>query len=155
MKTYKKDYFIPYPIETVREVLHTPVKIPFVPLTDQSELAVKNANDWFIKRENGPGRPDTMIHVECAYDEEKDLLTVNMHSKRKQLTDVATAELHYVGDFRTRLSLRYDIAYCWYKLSHIRQRIAVAYNSHKIYIDTFQNVIDAINREAEHLLTEE
>ena len=155
MKTYKKDYFIPYPLEIVREVLKTPVKIPFVPLTAQSELAVKNANDWIIRRSNGPGRPEIMIHCECDFDEEKDLLTVNMHSKLKKLTDVATAELHYVGDFRTRLSLRYDISYCMYKPSHIRQRIAVSYSGHRIYVETFQNVIDAVNREAEALMASE
>ena len=77
-----------------------------------------------------------------------------MHSKLKQLTDIATAQLYYVGDYRTRLSLRYDIAYTWYKPSHLRQRFAVFYNAHRIYIQTFQNVIDAINAEAGRLLEE-
>ena len=154
MKTYKKDYFLPYPIETIREVLKKPVRIPFVPLTESSALAIKNDNDWIITRDNGPGRPEVKIHVEASFDETADLLTVQMHSKLKQLTDIATAQLYYVGDYRTRLSLRYDIAYTWYKPSHLRQRFAVFYNGHRIYIQTFQNVIDAINAEAGSLLEE-
>ena len=154
MKTYKKDYFLPYPIDIVREVLKKPARIPFVPLTESSTLAIKNDYDWIIRRDNGPVRPEIMIHAEADFNEETDLLTVQMHSKLKQLTDVATAQLNYVGDYRTRLTLRYDIAYTWYKLSHLRQRIAVAYNGHRVYIQTFQNVIDAVNAEADRLLSE-
>lgn len=147
MKTYKKDYFLPYSMDIVREVLKKPVRIPFVPLTETMELGIKNDNDWILKRDNGPGMPETMIHTECTYDDAEDLLTVQMHSKRKGLTDIATAKLYYVGDFRTRLALRYDIAYTWYKLSHLRQRFAVYFNSHRLYVDTFQKVIDAVNAE--------
>ncbi len=154
MKTYKKDYFLPYSIDTLREVLKKPVKIPFIPLTESSELAVKNDCDWILRRSNGEGRPEVMIHAEADFNDEADLLTVQMHSKLKQLTDVATVQLNYVGDYRTRLTLRYDVAYTWYKFSHIRQRFAVFYNGHRIYIQTFQNVVDAISKEAESLISE-